>query len=259
MSAGGGGELLSVVSLKRECHAAGVEKLEAELRSMVIISIDELQDFESSHLTLDSVEEAIVDFCTQASLYTNRNVHTIVRRIDNKTNEQIFSFQFEERIPGKLRVLATRIVSDVKHSLDQALCDAAVALGRPNGSGLHFPIGNSLISFEGEIKRRCKGVQIELIEYIRSVKPYGGGNTALYCFLAMAGRGKHQRILQVSLVNTGMTLGMGADSTIIIPAGRMGLLGWNDLRNQFEFLRIPINTVYKGNFCPVIELEHVRV
>ena len=226
-----------------------------KLTEIVGMRVDDLADFESSRFTLESADEALTDFRKCVKHFTDQNIYTIVNRLDAKTGQKTFSFRFEERIPGKIRVLASRIVTDVKHSLDQALSDAAMALGRSDSNGLHFPIGNSQQNFEGELKRRCRNVHGNILNVIRKFEPYEGGNTSFYRFLSLAGRAKHQRILKVSILDSGLTLSRGKDDFIFIPAGRLGVLGWNDEGNQLDFLRIPEGKAYRGAFRPEIQIS----
>jgi len=217
--------------------------------------MDDFALFESPKHLLDATEESINNFEHGAAAFLQTCTHTIVRRVDNKAGQQVFSYRFQQRIPPRLRVLASHIIADIKHVLDQATCDAVILTGRPNAKGVHFPLGATPIDLDGEIKRRLRDTNLELVGFIRAFDTHDAGNTRLYRFLRLAGEAKHTRLIGVTLSDDGNRIHVDPTKPIYIPGpSLLGGSNWNELRNELDFLRIPIGTEYNANFSPVIEV-----
>lgn len=217
--------------------------------------MDDLAPFESSKLVIARAEEHLRDFKAEARAFLQGCTYAVVRRIDEEAGEQVLSYRFDERIPPRLRLLSSEIVAGCKHALDQAASDAAIATGRPNAKGVHFPIGASSADFQNEIKRRLRNVRPEIIAFIEKLQTYYGGNTALYKFLSLAGVGKHQRILRIFLDDVGVVLTFDPRVPMFIPGPfKIAKFGWNDARNEVDFLRAPLDKEYAADFRPALQI-----
>jgi hypothetical protein len=216
--------------------------------------IDDLNPFESSRTQLQSAETSIANFEKDVAAFIQINSYTIVRRTDNKAREDVVSYRFARRFPPILRKIASDIIGDIKHALDQATCDAALVLGATKVSAIHFPVGRSLVDLDNEIKKRLKGVHPDLVCFFRSLECHYGTNPELYTFLSLAGPTKHQRIVQLANSSDGLLLDPRNGFLLSGPAQILAGNHWNDMRNELDFLRIPQGANYKADLSPVLRI-----
>src|SRR3954454_293120 len=120
--------------------------------------MDDLGPFESPKLLIEGAKARIAAFDVACRTFLNRCDYDAVERPDHKNGERVVSLRFQKRIQGELRVLASGILNDLRHALDQAVCDSAVELGSPDSSGVYFLIGKEPSDLDREVKNRCKNV-----------------------------------------------------------------------------------------------------
>lgn len=200
--------------------------------------MDDLALFESPKLLLQGADESISELETGCAAFLATNQYDPVRTFDPNSGDELVKYRFRNRIPGRLRLLAYRIVNDLRHALDQALCDAAIALGRPHGKRLYFPFGRDADNLELRIASDCKGVDGRLLDFIRALKPHE--DKLLHALSVIAGPNKHQRTLRIALDAKGLILD---GSLPLSMAGPLQIVAgadakWNDLRNELLVLRI---------------------
>jgi hypothetical protein len=102
--------------------------------------MDDLEPFESPKLLIDGAKTSIIDFKSTCDAFIQASTYDVVNHVDPKTGDQIVKLRFHHRVPPKLRVPASGIVNNLRHALDQAVCDGAIKLGRANAKGVYFPL-----------------------------------------------------------------------------------------------------------------------
>ncbi|MBR1236192.1 hypothetical protein [Bradyrhizobium sp. AUGA SZCCT0182] len=149
--------------------------------------VDDLEPFESPRILIDGAKEGISKFEAGCRIFVSACEYTVIDYEEPSSGDKVRKLRFQQRIPGSLRHTAYSILNDLRHALDQAVCDGAIFLGRVDGSGLHFPFAKSLADFDREAKARLKGVNPELSAYIKGHNAYYGGDTELYAFGSLSG------------------------------------------------------------------------
>lgn len=198
---------------------------------------DYFAPFESSKLLIGQANARIRDFEVLCQSVVDPNGYEFVKEVDNKSREEVVSLRLRKPIAPAIRLAAYSIVNDLKHALDQAVCDGALHCGlqHPKG-GIYFPVGKTVHDLKCEIKRRCRNVHPDLVAFIEALNVCEVGNPRLYAVLALAGPNKHQRIIsvrprnEVTVKNWDPTQVSGR---VTIKAG-----GWIASKNQIELLRI---------------------
>jgi hypothetical protein len=218
--------------------------------------MDDFAPFESSQVLLQETEARIANFERNTAAFLEGCGYTIVRRVDNKAAQQVFSYNFSRRIPPTLRAVASGIVADIKHALDQATCDAILLTRGIDVKSVHFPIGKTRPDFENETKRRLAKAHHELFEFVMALQVHDANDPAFYQFLRLAGGAKHTRLLRVGLSAEGNILHVTPDKALYIPGpATFGSLAWNEARNELDFLRINVREHYEADFSPVLHLQ----
>lgn len=196
--------------------------------------MDALDLFESPRLLIDGAEEGIDKFEAGCKAFIEASRYNVVQHIDPNTRENVLTLRFEDRLPGALRREAHHIVCDLRHALDQAMCDASLICGRSNADGVQFPLCKNASELSGQMKRVCRDVHTDLLDFVASMKPYCGGNNDLWGLGRMASPNKHQRILGLAQQSNGMEI----SGPLLKGPATLNINKWNDARNELEFARV---------------------
>lgn len=160
--------------------------------------IDDLAPFASAEHLINCAEESLVNFEVECANFLKGNNPDVIHEVDKDTSENVYILQFPSTVPLPLRKTATDIVCSLRNALDQAMCDAATEAGTLSTGNVYFPVGQSVRDFEGQIKRKCKGVHPDLVDFCRSLEPYKNGRgEVLWLLSRVAGASKHRRIIHL--------------------------------------------------------------
>ena len=223
---------------------------------MTVTPVDNFSPFESPMLLIEGAKTSLVNFESCCNAFIQNCTYDTIRYKDPKSGDKVVKLRFHHRMPPKLRLSAYRILNDLRHALDQAVCDGAISLGRANAKDVYFPIGRTSQDFDREISKKCKNVHPNLIAFIKTCRPYEGGDDLLYALSRLAGPNKHQRIVGMSINHTGLQLEL--TSNAFIPHADLRPLRpnqWNELRNELEFMRTGPGA--QGHIDPVPVLQIV--
>jgi hypothetical protein len=208
--------------------------------------MDDLAPFESPKILIEGVKERLVDIDEASKRFLNECDRKIITYTDPNTKESVAKVCFGQRIPGRIREMVSNCINNLRHSLDQAVCDGAVLLGRPNSKGVYFPFGKTPKNLDDEFGSRCKNVDPDFVKFIRRYNCHYGGNDELYAFGSLAGANKHQRIIGIALDSGSQSFG-GKNAFVRGPAS-FGYFKWSDARNELEFARTQPGGYIQGDY-----------
>lgn len=197
---------------------------------------DNLDPFESPSLLLDAAEISIDEVELGCAKFVADCTGPLRRHKNPQTGEEVIYITLKNVLPSRIRTLTSQIVDQIKHSLDQATCDAAIMLGRPNAKGVYFPIAKTVADFHNEAAHRLRGVDPLLRDYLVQLNTNELGNPGLYNFLKLCGPNKHQRIV-----------GLTAKTNASLSASQIGFFSgpmeinvgkWHRTKNEIEWIRV---------------------
>jgi hypothetical protein len=151
---------------------------------------------------IERARKHLADFELQAEAFRDAYTHVIGTKTDPKTSE---AFQYFQKLPiSRFEVLA--IAGDVLQNLRSALDHLAYQLveagqcrplGEKVGKRVAFPIIEKSKDYKGFKAKKIKGARKSAVKAIDSLRPYKGGNSALW-FLHYANNvDKHRHLVQV--------------------------------------------------------------
>ena len=158
-----------------------------------------IDPFESPKLLLARALDGINDFEAQVIAFAENSSWTQGGEYNPENGETRMFLTLQSRIPGNTRVLASEIVNNLRHVLDQAVTAASHELGSTSVKKTYFPFAKSKAGLPAQIKYRCKDVPAELIPHLLSYGPSRDGDAELWALGHMAGPNKHQMILAVDV------------------------------------------------------------
>jgi len=191
--------------------------------------------FESPRLLLDAARHDIAEFDSQARAFLNGCLGVRVVQMDPKSGEQVVKYRVAQKIPGRLRVLASNVLNNLRHSLDQAVNCAAIELGGAKRNN-YFPFAKDALDIDRVIKDNCKTVPAALKPILKGFRPYSGGDDLLYSLNRIAGPNKHQLVVRLNLDLTHLV----ANDFVREVRGpaAFGFIEWDSAKQEIEIARI---------------------
>lgn len=210
----------------------------------------QLAEFESSFLTLERASDHVVLFHQEAHAYgLSRPLQRVVE-VD-ACGYSVCKYRMIKPIPGRLRAIAADCLNTLRASLDQACYASAIALApgtKPRKA--YFPSASDPMKLENIIKGRSSNLHPEIVEVVRALKPYAGGDDELYFLTGSSALNRHANLVpavgNVAPVIFGtytMIKGTEADIEIFTPK-------WDVDRREFTFFKLAPNAVvdFKATF-----------
>jgi hypothetical protein len=108
-------------------------------------------------------------------------------------------FKTPRAFPIDVLSAAGDVVQNLRTSLDHLANQLVwVGTGKESSRQIAFPIAESLDEYESQKVRKVKGMRIDAIEAIDALKPYKGGNDALWRIHELNNIDKHRTLFTVS-------------------------------------------------------------
>jgi hypothetical protein len=131
----------------------------------------------------------------------------IIPETDPDTGDEIHWLHLSAVMPGKIQVRVFNVATELRAALDHAVYVAAVTLGtRPDPTKTAFAFADSAAELDGEIERRCGHVPADIKAVLRRLKPYPGGDEALWRLNKLRNVKDHRRLLVPDCTVDGMHL-----------------------------------------------------
>jgi hypothetical protein len=130
---------------------------------------------------------------------------------------QAWTARIREHVPADFSAMVGDVVHNLRTSLDLLACDLVRLNGKvPNG--VYFPFSGSAGDFDKIVReRRMDKASPEVLQILRSLKPYKGGNEMLRAIHDMDVSDKHKALIPVVHAATipPLTLNIGGNITPI--------------------------------------------
>ncbi len=212
---------------------------------------EEDEPFESARLYIESAKAHLEDFSISSRDFLNGLSYGTHWRTDPRSKERIFYARVNGKSPPRIRKAMTDTLVDLRHALDQAVYYAATQFHIENHRTLYFPFGIELENLEKEIKRKCRGIPVDLIDLIRSYKPYKNGNYLLWSLTRLAAY-KHRGIIQIFAdVGLGINPNQQGNINIRVNSAGGGKINFN---GEVELARVAPNDPFECAARPTFSL-----
>lgn len=195
--------------------------------------------FHSSKYVIARAKHHVRDLERQIAEFIESDPYSRVVEIDPNTSEEVHKIKLAKPMPVALPGLAADAVNNMRSALDQAIYTLTGA------RNTYFPIARTQSDFENAVKGRCKDLPEEIIELIRTLKPYKGGNNLLWALNELCNTNKHSFISPVAMASGGTYV-----KRITMLSGGFDLPRhiWNRTKNEMELLRVQPGTTIDFDF-----------
>jgi hypothetical protein len=116
----------------------------------------------------------------------------------NDEGDDVVKVRLDKPFPDEFSAIAFESIESLRSALDHAAFATAAVGGKINAKSAYFPIADDASGLEDVIKRKkCKDIVPEMVDFFRSLKPYKGGNDAIWSLNKMCNASKHRFIVPV--------------------------------------------------------------
>lgn len=157
------------------------------------------KDLEPIRQRLEWAKAQVTVLGVETQIFFESKPYTI--RIEFDTDGFVYKLKYTHPMPDSIPIAIGAVVHAVRSSLDHL----AVALAKRNGAtktnDVYFPISSNEDAFFNGRKSGIKKINrlsIADIEVIKKLKPYKGGNDALYAIHQLDLLDKHNRLIKTA-------------------------------------------------------------
>jgi hypothetical protein len=133
--------------------------------------------------------------------YLLRDPSAYLLQFDARTGEHGIVLKRREDIPHSFALIFGDAVHNLRSALD-ILANELVSLGSMPTGKVIFPFADSAEGLEEQLKQKMQGVPADILDQIRKLKPYRGGNKMLRALHALDIADKHFSILKIGSTST---------------------------------------------------------
>ena len=200
--------------------------------------------FESPKALLSWAYEDIQRFKELEGLFFDNEPYERIVEFDEEMGRDAHRIRFVKAVPDEMRKLASHIINDLRHSLDQAFVIAARHFGwepSKKQTFIYFPWATCRSDLEGRLRLIPKEIHGILFE----AQPYPaqgdstGGNDAIRQLGTIAGPNKHEAVLtsHASAMLAEMKINWNADWRVPF-VEKM----WDGAKDQLTYGYFPVGT-----------------
>lgn len=194
--------------------------------------------FYSSKYSIARAKDHIRELDRQIVEFFKSEPYEQVVDLDAERGQEVHKIKLVKPMPIALPGIAFDAASNLRAALDQAIYAI-----KPRKNAF-FPIAPDLPHFENTVNGRCKHLPIEIVDLLRTFKPYKGGNNVLWALNEICNANKHASIRPVAVASHGIQYGrmmMNAGASIL-PAV------WDREKNEMEIIRLSPGGKFEADF-----------
>jgi len=194
--------------------------------------------FHSSKYSLARAKQHISDLERQVSEFIKTKPYTFVVEIDPNTSEEVHKVKLTKPVPVALPGIALDAANNLRSALDQAIYAVILLATGKKVKNAFFPVARTEADFENAVRGRLKELPKEIVDLIRALKPYKGGNIPLWVLNVFCNTNKHAAIAPVIITRGGRMRARG----VAAPGFTMPFPVWDGTKNEMELFRQPVGS-----------------
>ena len=151
--------------------------------------------FFNSKLKIERAKRHIRELSNEIVDYLKTKPFRIVVEKDTNSSNHLWTLRVRREVPCHLAVIIGDAIHNLRASLDLLASDL-VSIAGGNTNNVYFPFGDSPEGFEEMVKKRhLDRAGADIVEVVRSFKPYNGGNELLRAIHDLDITDKHKALI----------------------------------------------------------------
>lgn len=153
--------------------------------------------FYKALLKIARARKHITELHNEVVDYVRSKPYKVVIERDNLSENHLWILRVRKAVPKNWTVILGDAIHNLRTALDLLACDLVILNGR-SPKDVYFPFGEDAESFDEAIKRRhMDRAGDDIVEIVRSLKPYRGGNDQLRAIHDLDIIDKHRTLIPV--------------------------------------------------------------
>lgn len=190
--------------------------------------------FYSPKLLLDRARKNIERLNESGKSFAESTPYAVSCDFDPNLGKYVYKIGINKPTPPEFSMDTAEILSGLKSALDHSLCASVSVLSPAKQlSGISFPFADIEGHFDGAVRKGCGKLAPEITAFVRTLKPYKGGDDALWLMNRLSGINRHRIIQPVALSGENAF----AINYLHIPTGGVDIPcpEWDATKNQLIF------------------------
>lgn len=125
---------------------------------------------------------------------------------DPQAGERILRVRVRAQPPLRWATIVGDVVHNLRSALDLLACQLVLVNGGTDITRTEFPIWDGPQKFESKGLRKVEGASQSAVDLIKAIKPYQGGNDALYRVAKLDNVDKHRLLVTVGAAHRNLIL-----------------------------------------------------
>lgn len=154
-------------------------------------------DLTGARLKVNRANKHVLDLEASIRAFGKTNPYYAVAKDNPKTGKREWRIRVEREIPPTLAAITGDAIHNLRSALDHLMGQLVIANGGQPDSKTEFPIGRDETHYKSMRARKTKGASKAALDLIDGLKPYKGGNDALWRIHQLDVVDKHRLLLTV--------------------------------------------------------------
>lgn len=148
---------------------------------------------------LERARKHISELDLEVETFLKSRPYEVSSKRDLHTREVVYHAARVEPVPPSIPIIAADALQNLRTALDHLACDLVEIAGNAATRNTGFPVFASLGIYKAQATEKTRGMRMDAIEAIDSIKPYRGGNDALWILQSLNNVNKHRLLNIVGL------------------------------------------------------------
>lgn len=149
---------------------------------------------------IERAQKHLGDLDAEIRSFLRTSPYQIVSERDPQTQEVRYCATRVTDVPLTISVGAADILHNLRSALDHLACELVIVGGNYPTRNTGFPVFASFAIYKAQAAAKVQGMRRDAVEAIEAIKPYKGGNDALWRLQILNNIGKHRLLNTVGLV-----------------------------------------------------------
>jgi hypothetical protein len=178
---------------------------------------------EGPRIKIQRAKKHIYELEAEIKGFLKRNPYPIFREMEPDTGRKLWRVRVSKQPPPRWSAIAGDGIHNLRSSLDLLVNQLVLANNNSTSDTTAFPIGWSVEDYEAKALRQIKGVSDTAERMIAELKPYKGGNDALWRLHRLDIADKHRLLIPVGAAHGNVILDVGKIAGGDWPSMRVGI------------------------------------
>jgi hypothetical protein len=155
---------------------------------------------------LKRAKEHLTDLQAKVRAFLDRGPYRVIRDEKTEPGQHLFRVQIRESVPAEWGAIVGDAIHNMRSALDLLACEMVVANGATPDRTTQFPFAATQAKFAAKGMPEIQAASQKARRLVARLKPYNGGNDALWRIHELDIRDKHRLLVPVGASHAAVAL-----------------------------------------------------